>query len=212
VEKEMYLMRALLHGSPKGIPQREKGIGLKLKTRLWRDGLGRDRAELEQVRRLGDKHTWMIELDTTLITSSLASDSYLRTAAFSMKTMSASALYRISYLEVKHDILKSCVLRHSYSLCKFTSNAPERTKPSKEQMYVEGVELLRRMLDEATVLQLTMLDPSERPSSYTAITISSGRANEALGNFTVPDWWDYYDEEIQRRLQKLYQDYKEAVE
>ena len=67
------------------------------------------------------------------------------------------------------------------------------------------------MLNDATVMQLTMLNPVDRPSEYDDILDDNTLANTAKGNFTVPAHWTYHDEDIQRAHQALIRDLRKPA-
>jgi hypothetical protein len=50
-----------------------------------------------------------------------------------------------------------------------------------------------------------MLDEDKMPAEYAAIMADSSKANDAMGTFEVPDDWEYFDEMVQERLEKLWQ-------
>jgi hypothetical protein len=49
------------------------------------------------------------------------------------------------------------------------------------------------------------LDEDKRPAEYASIIEDSSKANDAMGEFEVPDDWEYFDEMVQERLQNLWQ-------
>ncbi|KAI4646762.1 hypothetical protein J4E93_004985 [Alternaria ventricosa] len=62
---------------------------------------------------------------------------------------------------------------------------------------------LEKVLNSETTMQLTMLDPDDRPSQYH--TIVSCRRNDlnAKGKFKVPPSWNYFDAEVQAEIRRI---------
>jgi hypothetical protein len=72
--------------------------------------------------------------------------------------------------------------------------------------YKSGDKQLQRILNESTALHLTLVDPADRPPQYQQIMADNSVTNTAMGQFTVPALWEYYDDKVQEHLEKLYQD------
>jgi hypothetical protein len=110
----------------------------------------------------------------------------------SFKISVASSDTVVPYLKIDSHTLKSAVLRKEY-LC-----VPKDalTQPHLRKRFSDLV----TALNDATLLQLTILDADQRPPEFAAIVASPHTANSAMGKFTMPEWWSYHDKSVQRFL------------
>jgi hypothetical protein len=169
--------------------------GRRIKTGLWQLDTGNKLVPLKELgpyRQLGDKHSWIINLDTKGVKSNPDRPDFLleNMRTFLRHTHDDSP---VSYLDPSHYFIESCVLRHAYIACDF-SNAAHHPAcmclPDERKTHEQGVQQLLKMLQEATVVQLMMLDEDKMPAEYAAIMADSFKANDAMGTFEVPDDWE----------------------
>lgn len=192
---ECYLLRALGVG-PERIRNKlidENNNDLTVKMGLFKGLLDKGtmgHAELGPYRQLGDKHSWIQDLDTTGISPSFqAPDIVLDGASFSIRN--SKRAHPVSFLATEWELLKSPFLKHCYIFC--------HTYDSHFSRHLEVADM-RTMLNEAAVVQLMMLDTHKRPKTYASILGNPSTVEEQLDDFKLPSDWEFYDDDIQRRL------------
>jgi hypothetical protein len=93
--------------------KRESDEGFTIKNGRWRAELTlKLEPEFDLCRSIGDKYSWVMELDTTDVTTATALDLLLDDAQFSMGI--SFSLSRVPFLKFEYDALSSCVLEHTY--------------------------------------------------------------------------------------------------
>jgi hypothetical protein len=107
---------------------------------------------------------------------------------------------------MQHQVVQPCVLRYNY-VCLAQTYEPT----GRRRIYYDKLRCMMGTLNDATTMQFTMLDPVDRPPQYAAILADNTLARTAMDNFTVPDFWTYYDEGFQRCVKALNHDSVESA-
>jgi hypothetical protein len=140
------------------------------------------------LRQVGDKYSWVIDLDTTDINPSSTPDFPLDYATFSVREVSYTSTVG-PYYELVSTTLKSIVLEHAYTVATTALgrwNSDETTR---------GYDMLVNKLNHALKLQLGLMEPSERPEWFLELAQRSSRYEllKIDSTFSAPDFWNYYD-------------------
>ncbi|KAI4939915.1 uncharacterized protein J4E92_001202 [Alternaria infectoria] len=176
--------------------------GLIVKTGEWMIKNDKIHPEFTFARSVSDKLSWVIKLDTTDVSHATTPDSLLDDARFSVEVTSQSSI--VSYLKLRYDVLASCSLQHTY-IClarNYFEPAVEGGERRRRQ-YEAQIRQLEQVLHAETSMQLTMLDPDDRPPQYATIASRRGKDHTAKGHFKAPPTWNYFDAEIQVELRRI---------
>ncbi len=160
--------------------------------------------EFNLSRSIGDKYSWVMDLDSTDVTPATAPDKLLDDAQFSVNTSRGSSI--VPFLAFRYEVLTSCVLKHNY-LC-YSRNrhtAAAQWDDDGQYGYNKKLDHLKTVLNAEAAMQLTMLEPADRPPQYLDVIDMRGRGFVAKGHFKVPSNWNYFDKEIQSELKLLNQ-------
>lgn len=139
-------------------------------------------------RRVGDRYTWQINLDTVNVSPSQTPDSVLDHAEFGVRNPFGWKIgqHRAHY-PISATVFKACTLRHEY-------------------LYAPNgwIESLQEKMDQFTDSELHKLTPAERPANDVFeglighIEGVHQRVDEILDtqSWVKPDTWSYYDCEM----------------
>jgi hypothetical protein len=158
---------------------------------------------LLQRRRVGDKHSWVMQLDTQDVKPMApAPDFVLDYAGFSLgifRSPNADNLIHGAHYKLLSSMFESPVLKYTY-MRPSLDDSDETTTTRK--LAWKG---LQQHLDMLTVLKLKRLEHAQRPEGYHRVIAQPGRANELLLEWEPPEDWTYYDEDMEEWLKKLEQ-------
>jgi hypothetical protein len=185
--------------------QQERKKGFSINTGTWEGGLApKLLLEFGPVRSVSDKHSWVIDIDTTDITTSPTPDTVLDTTIFSIDPTKENSI--TTYFKMQYQLVQSCVLRYNYVCLPYTN-----WKTGRVRIYSDKLGHMIGMLNDAAVMQLTMLSPVDRPPQYAAILANNRLAHTAKDNFTAPNFWTYYGEDFQRCVKARNRDLVESA-
>lgn len=184
------------------------GRGL-MKDASWVKLLDQDsvfRRELGPTRQFGDRFSWKIDLDIQDLEQPRKPRFLTDLASFSICTCSNHSV--APYLKMDwYKIQPSPVLQLPY-MCAFRnlvfvsthSVLDDETAAPKVDTQLQQ---LLNSLQSTAILQLTMLDPVDRPPLYLSIVRGEQHVQAAMGHFDVPDWWSFHDISVQTYLRNL---------
>ncbi|KAF2662071.1 hypothetical protein K491DRAFT_710482 [Lophiostoma macrostomum CBS 122681] len=158
-------------------------LGFKARSVLWdySHAMTNEMAALQGERSLADRHSWVINLDTTGIKHPGVPDHLLDQASFSLTCTKRNSA--INYISLTCTGLKSPVLQYTYV---HHNDCPR------------GIDLFcNRRLQELELMALSTLEVANRPAEYNAIMQGTTKLSEVMGKFTIPSWWQYYDDEVE---------------
>jgi hypothetical protein len=93
--------------------QEEAKKGFIIKTGIWEGGLAsKPLPEFASVRSVSDKHSWVIDLDTTDITTSPTPETVLDSTTSTIVPTNENSV--TTYFNMQHQVVQSCVLRYNY--------------------------------------------------------------------------------------------------
>lgn len=196
-KNETYLLHPL-QNSPHDIGlllKAEKDKGLRVKSGMWQEIHHRGSAELGTCRQLGDRHSWTMDLNTANVAPSSTPDSILAYATFSFDSDAGTAVCHISSSNMVHCshaffgthtlYVRSCPL--NIGVLTDWRRMVTCLKSKRRVPYGAGIARLKQMLDEAMIMQLSMLKLSERPSMFQAISQGQDRVSKTVGKFSISD-------------------------
>ena len=171
------------------------GLGTLLKLGKEND----DIKELARNRRIGDKHTWSIELGTAGVEKPSIPDGVLESNTFQLFVDAPSSgeegvesRYVLGYTDP----------RFQHPVLKYTYLGLEAPEPMT--YYTARCDALDHRLNELTRIELSKIPPGDRPDEYLNLLWDLNKATELRGNFTLPDSWTFYDDEVIAELDKAW--------
>ena len=183
-------------------------VGFKTKLSHWNDSFAPRRhpagktpkslRALVEPRRIGDNHSWILQLDTdgvvpppnaTARTAALANSSFIL-AKSNPRPQDRYAHYRYSIA-----LLVSPVLRHTYMRPAYPLPAIPTVIPQFNEKNGPWIEL-EAQLHGLTVMELSKLDLAKRPSEYHRVCREPHRGSELLKGWVPPCGWTYYDDDM----------------
>ena len=161
--------------------------GLNVQGVMWPEDNRRNHP-IRRRRRIDDRYTWTIPLDTRKVQTSKTPDCILEYACFEMSGLATdynnNEYYDDEDGEVRHyfiemEMLISKVLKYSYA-------------------YSGGKmsEFFKARLHSSLILELHKLNAAERPTNYCQILRNPSNINLDLMNFNPPTTWTYRDNDI----------------
>ena len=157
-----------------------------------------DIKELARRRKVGDEHTWSIELGTKGLEESNIMDTSLESCTFRLYARDFSPpVEPVHYVIGPHtSVLRHYVLRHTYMAL---------TDERERSYYAVRIEALRCRLDELALVELSKMPPEDRPDVYEEIVQDVSNARSHWGSdFVPPNTWTFYDDEVIAFLDKIW--------
>lgn len=162
-------------------------------------------------RRIGDKYTWIIDLNTTGINETPSPDKFIESTTFCLQQGSTAdsnvggtvplAHYKMGQL----GILNHPVLRRGYIVL-----YDEDTRPRREHQ--KKISDLTKRLDETTIIELGKITRSQRPPQYDLIRAGQATAAASRGLFALPTTWVFCDNDLIEYLDRAWIDLQHAEE
>ncbi|KAJ4322270.1 hypothetical protein N0V94_002500 [Neodidymelliopsis sp. IMI 364377] len=168
---------------------------------------------LTKRRRIGDRDTWMLELDSCDIQSPDVPDDVLKSTTFRLSIRWKYqqnwrvACYAIEYDEtIRHPVLKHQYVTLAEELIDdhYQPRLDEFGDRQRTSHYGRRCQELKDRLDELTLLEHTKIPVAERPSQHRELVSSVEDAHQTRGKFMLPDTWTFYDEDIITFLHKIW--------
>jgi hypothetical protein len=167
--------------------------GLKTISIRWKRGC----ATLGNLRRLGDKHTWTIPLDTAGIFCVETPSFILESATFKLQTChgNPATYYRVSAY---------CTLSSPISKYKLVTGANQNHQFLEEvgPYTTEPLEL-KDQVHDSTVIEILKMPQEQHPQGFQDVCSGRMQAREMHGKFALPNNWTFYDQEVVECLEKV---------
>ena len=182
--------------------------GIKTLALHWDDETGDDGdIALKRLRRIGDKQTWIIPLDTSGIESDEAFSAAIEQSTFQIHKFEGQIEQRGRVDRYAMDAswtFSHAILKHTY-----LTPIRETTEKSCAHAFVEKIKALASKMDALTTLELSRVREEERPDDYEEFMSLSTLIDEFDwdGN-PVPQTWTYFDQELVKQLGKLWKEYE----
>jgi hypothetical protein len=163
-------------------------------------------------RRIGDKYTWMIDLDTSLLPQGCLDhvpNAVIEATTFRVRpcedvgNIGPIPRYEMANLtSFEHPIL-----RHLYLVLEDKTKAGD----SKTE-YGYQITKLKQQFDNLTRLEILKLSDDERPNDYRQFVDRGGVQDKhpstfTWGQLTVPECWTYFDDDLLKELNRLWEQY-----
>lgn len=166
-----------------------------------------DIKELTRRRRIGDKHTWMLELDTSGVRVPAMPTSVLESTAFRLIVPTPEDIdtsvchYRIDY----DDALMHPVLKYQYTTLAEVVVEDNIDHLDRRNSYCTRKcgELWHR-LNELTLIELAKIPAGQWPQAYSDESMYIRGATSTRGTFDLPATWTFYDDEVIKFLDEAW--------
>lgn len=163
--------------------------GWRIQDVQWREDERRDRS-FGLTRRVGDKYTWIILLDTTNVSWSPIPDFVLEHAVFSIEKLRLNRTGRFHYYgyELSTGHRSTTILRYAYAV---------PANPGTQGGPISWIAFLNDRLGRLAPIEISKLASPNRPTNFAQILngdVPHWEINPYT--FTKPDDWVYWDEEI----------------
>jgi hypothetical protein len=163
-----------------------------------------DIRELARRRRIGDKNTWVINMDTQGLKTPEVPDAVLESTTFRLVVASDGGEDggKASRYSIRcDDSLNYPVLRYRY----VTLNDLDKHEEYKASYYCNRLSALWDRMNEITRLQLSLMPKNDRPAQYSEVLDDVWLAAEMRGKFELPSTWNFYDDEVTAFLDKTWE-------
>ncbi|XPS81696.1 hypothetical protein M3J09_013624 [Ascochyta lentis] len=169
-------------------------------------------------RRIGDKSSWILNLDVEGVQSPGISDAVIETTTFHLYVPWKYTQNRqgSNYILDYDEVIGHPVLKYQYvTLAEDTLDEEGRVQLNDIQErertshYSRRCEELKDRLNELTLLELTKIPAAERPPLYAHLS-QEGReiedASTTRGHFKLPATWRFHDDEVIAFLNKAWEE------
>lgn len=197
VKKEAYMLKPLEEQHfPEDELEKLTPYGITPKSIHWlNEG---DVPQLTRPRRLNDKHTWILRLDTEGVVRSNVPDTVLESTTFKLDVVNdpgnplVEGTWGMSHYGMNAGtILSSLALKHQYVL---------RTYP---RSYHEKVQQLKVRIHDQCIIECMKMDGSSRPLDYINILNRSMDAQDTRPRSDLSSDWKFYDNDVLEYLAGL---------
>ena len=160
-----------------------------------------DLKTLLRLRRVGDRETWTIKLNTDGVTPSNVPDAILKSTTFQIRLSNEDT----NGPTARYVVGRKCLFDHP--VLKYRYLTADQEEPDEDVMppYSGPLLDLKDHLNDATVIELSKLKPKDRPEGSDELLRGELESLELLGNFTPPQGWKYYDDELLKHLDKAWE-------
>ncbi|KAF1937455.1 hypothetical protein EJ02DRAFT_55469 [Clathrospora elynae] len=183
VRKETYLLGPVSKDHSRPMKDYEEH-GIRWKSIHWNAydrNPPKDCKLITQLRRIGDHHTWTINLDTDGVTPSTTPENVLESSTFKV-TLPPVPARPTAHYKISVCCIDSPVLRHRY--VRYCNEAGAHGPSFLE--YDEKITTLSNRLHEMTVFELLKLDKDQRPAGVTQILDATLIASTLRRVFELP--------------------------
>lgn len=215
LDKEAYLLKSTLIYQDQFACLSEDG--LKALPQHWDDDGGLVEAvALKRPRRIGDKHTWVINLDTNGIeTSTHPSNAVIEHSTFRIRSHHRDSSYPspqdLSAYELDaKPVLRHAIFKHPY----VTMAEPGRSYhvQQEKRRYAHKLQELAEKMKTLMLFQLKNVADAEQPNDFDDFVFNGSHArlypiSEFVWNEDeVPAAWTFFDEKIVKKLDELWEE------
>ncbi|KAF2119561.1 hypothetical protein BDV96DRAFT_642579 [Lophiotrema nucula] len=173
--------------------------GYTMKKVHWKQaGCGGDCEIVTRPRRVGDRHTWVINLDTKNITPSEMPNAVIESSTFIVRCVwnpHLPVFGKISH----YDMSIECKLRHPVLEYQYVTG-----KWPKE--YEDKIQQICDRMNEQTLIAMLIMREDDRPDEFQALMNGDIDSAELRGTFDLPQKWVFYDKEVIQLLNDLLED------
>jgi hypothetical protein len=203
VKQEAYLTQTLSDDRAKIIAELHDYEGVKTKTLCWEKMDTPGYKTIRRHRRICDKYTWVMDLNTTGVEDPGIPDAVLESSTFQLRRWTVEADGYLGTDEPVPRYVVDCaqflhpVLKYSYVVLVEGGDHDDLTpvSPLRQQC----IELAAR-LNEATMIEMMKIPSTKRPPEYNQLIAGQVEANNLRGRFELPKNWTFYDKEIMEAL------------
>jgi hypothetical protein len=175
--------------------------GIRIKSSSWMEINPMAQSQrLTRNRRIGDRHTWMIDLDTADLTPSTTPDAVLEVSTFRVVvSRDLTVLFHgpIGAYDLVFRVIKTPVFRHRYMTlidCGYDYCEGCGTE------FCSGCKMLWKCLDESAYIAFSIMPPDKRPNDFATFARAEMPGNCLRDTFDIPSTWTYYDDEAIKYL------------
>jgi hypothetical protein len=155
---------------------------------------------LDFIQRIGDEHTWFIDLDTTGVTPSTVPDAVLESTTFQLGIDDSGSATR-------YKMAVATFLAHPVLKYRYTTGSQADDVDQDQPAYCRAMMDLDDRLHDATVIEVMEMPRADRPRVFDDLIARLVRAHRLRGTFAMPDTWRYYDYEVVRHLVKAWKEH-----
>lgn len=155
------------------------------------------------LRRVGDRDTWVIRLDTEDIRPSSVTDSVLESSAFQIRSNNSLNepfwYYKVAAISVFHQP----IFKYRY----LTADRPEGEDDDddEDETYPSLLEDLKYRLDDFIVIELYKAKAAIDQQAYSSLLATCRRGWSLQDKFVPPKNRKFYDEKVLKYLNKAWQ-------
>lgn len=165
--------------------------------------------ELVRIRRIGDRHTWVVKLDTKGLSVPDIPTSVLESATFQLRgPHHHGQLSNVAYYVMDCDcIINHPVLKHQYvTLSLGTQDDDSDERKARHSYYIRKCQDLNTRLNELTLIELRGMCTNDRPHhQYSALKRDISEAATLRGKIDRPASWAFFDDDVIAYLDKAWQ-------
>jgi hypothetical protein len=173
-----------------------------------------------RLRRIGDKFTWIINLNTEGISpTSCVPDNVLQSSTFRMALPFRSSSFEmpVSYYTMMVRSLTAPTIKYSYTY----ATTDEKDQYNREHNFMEysnSISWLNLRVHEATMVEITKMKTQDRPAIYAqifALGVDVSSVDWNAVDIQKPATWKHYDDELLKQLHAVWMvelDDKEAAQ
>jgi len=218
IDKECYVLQNLAANKAAGMVKQHgdclRGLtcdGIQTRLLHWDD---KHTNLITRPRRVGDKYTYIIELDAAGIDCSIVAipQTVVECSTFKIKLWRWNSRddhegpvsrYTMSVIGVD-----SAVLKRSYVVLREDQKDEyEPDHPAPSRLYQKTIHLVCQ-IRALTILELSKLPESDRPIEYNNIMDPRTRETFEWKSTKVPETWSYYDDDFMKQLGKLWREHE----
>jgi len=172
----------------------------------WDDETGDDDSiVLKRLRRIGDKHTWTIPLDTSDIDIDESYSAAIEQSTFRIQKFEGSIESRGRVDRYKVNLCYAfchAIFKHAYITVTHTPSGCE---------YIDKIKALSEKMDGLTMLELSKLPDQDRSNDINISLLED--VHDGIGDFDwkanpVPRTWTYFDQKLVKQLDKLWKEHE----
>jgi len=165
--------------------------------------------ELVRIRRIGDRHTWVVKLDTKGLSVPDIPTSVLESATFQLRgPHHHGQLSNVAHYVMDCDcIINHPVLKHQYvTLSLGTQDDDSDERKARHSYYIRKCQDLNTRLNELTLIALRGMHTDDRPlHQYIALKRDISKAATMRGKIDLPASWAFFDDDVITYLDKAWQ-------
>jgi hypothetical protein len=159
-------------------------------------------------RRIGDKHTWILNLDVAGVTVPDTPDAVLESTMFEVRRLPEPFVMtygknkeRYPRHELNYQQLRHPVLKHQY----LAPSPDGRQLDGKQSSLHRKMKILIEKLDRWTLGELEKIPDADRPLEYWHLQYGDRPGGALRYRFALPAAWTFYDDEVLEELKDAWE-------